>query len=99
MNKTVASTADAVRDIVSGASLAVGGFGVCGVPDVLLDALLDAGSSDLTIYSNNCGIDDYGLGRLLAAGRIRRFIASYVGENAEFARQYLAGVIELELTA
>jgi len=98
MNKTVVSTADAVRDIVSGSSVAVGGFGVCGVPDALLDALLDTGSSDLTIYSNNCGIDDYGLGRLLAAGRIHRFIASYVGENAEFARQYLTGVIELELT-
>jgi len=98
MNKTFASTADAVRDITSGVSLAVGGFGECGVPDVLLDALLEAGSSELTIYSNNCGIDDYGLGRLLAAGRINRFVASYVGENAEFARQYLTGVIELELT-
>ncbi|MFD6195251.1 CoA transferase subunit A [Mycobacteriaceae bacterium NPDC060252] len=98
MNKSVTSAVDAVRDIASGSSLAVGGFGVCGVPDVLLDALLDAGSTNLTVYSNNCGIDDYGLGPLLAAGRIHRFIASYVGENAEFARQYLSGAIELELT-
>jgi 3-oxoacid CoA-transferase subunit A len=92
------SAAEAVSDIPSGASLAVGGFGVCGVPDILIEALLAANRSDLTIYSNNCGLDDYGLGRLLTAGRISRFIASYVGENAEFARQYLTGEIELELT-
>jgi 3-oxoacid CoA-transferase subunit A len=98
MNKWMMSAGEAVSDIPSGASLAVGGFGVCGVPDILIEALLAANRSDLTIYSNNCGIDDYGLGRLLAAGRIRRFIASYVGENAEFARQYLTGEIELELT-
>ena len=98
MNKWMMSAAEAVADIPSGASLAVGGFGVCGVPDILIEALLATSRSDLTVYSNNCGIDDYGLGRLLAAGRIRRFIASYVGENAEFARQYLTGEIELELT-
>ena len=98
MNKWMMSAAEAVSDIPSGASLAVGGFGVCGVPDTLIEALLATSRSHLTVYSNNCGIDDYGLGRLLAAGRIRRFIASYVGENAEFARQYLTGEIELELT-
>jgi 3-oxoacid CoA-transferase subunit A len=98
MNKLMMSAAEAVSDIPSGASLAVGGFGVCGVPDILLEALLAANRRDLTVYSNNCGIDEYGLGRLLAAGQIRRFIASYVGENVEFARQYLTGEIELELT-
>jgi 3-oxoacid CoA-transferase subunit A len=98
MNKLVISAAEAVSDIPSGASLAVGGFGVCGVPDILIEELLAANRRDLTVYSNNCGIDDCGLGRLLAAGRIRRFIASYMGESAEFARQYLTGEIELELT-
>jgi 3-oxoacid CoA-transferase subunit A len=98
VNKVVDSGAEAVADIGSGASLAVGGFGVCGVPDTLLEAILALGSEELIVYSNNCGLDDYGLGRLLANGRIARFVASYVGENAEFARQYLCGEIELELT-
>jgi 3-oxoacid CoA-transferase subunit A len=98
MDKTVASAAAAVADIGSGSSLAVGGFGLCGVPIALIGALLDAGVDDLETVSNNCGVDDAGLGRLLFAKRIRRTTGSYVGENKEFARQYLAGEIEVELT-
>ena len=98
MDKVVSSAADAVADIGSGASLAVGGFGLCGIPSVLIEALLDAGTSDLEAVSNNCGVDDWGLGRLLAERRIRRMISSYVGENREFARQYLSGELEVELT-
>src|SRR5207249_3325076 len=89
---------DAVRDIPDGASLAVGGFGLCGVPHTLIQALYELGSTNLETVSNNCGIDDAGLGVLLGAGRIRRTISSYVGENKEFARQYLQGELELELT-
>jgi 3-oxoacid CoA-transferase subunit A len=98
MDKVVASAAEAVADIPDGARLSVGGFGLCGVPSVLIDALLDAGTIDLEAVSNNGGIDDWGLGLLLTAKRIRRMIASYVGENKEFARQYLAGELEVELT-
>jgi 3-oxoacid CoA-transferase subunit A len=97
LDKVVASAAEAVRDVGHGASLAVGGFGLCGVPVALIDALLAAGASDLEVVSNNCGTDDSGLGVLLRAHRIRRVIGSYVGENKEFARQYLAGEIEVEL--
>ena len=97
MDKTVASAAQAVADIWDGASLAVGGFGLCGIPHSLITALLDQGTTDLETVSNNCGIDDAGLGRLLARQRIRRAVGSYVGENAEFARQYLAGELEVEL--
>ena len=98
MDKVVWSAAEAVADIRSGASLAAGGFGVCGIPSVLIDALLDLGVDDLEVVSNNCGLDDWGLGRLLSAGRIRRMVASYVGENKEFERQYLHGELEVELT-
>jgi 3-oxoacid CoA-transferase subunit A len=84
--------------VPSGASLAVGGFGLCGIPSVLIEALLDAGVTDLEAVSNNCGVDEWGLGRLLFAKRIRRMISSYVGENKEFARQYLSGELEVELT-
>ncbi|MCW2855306.1 MAG: CoA transferase subunit [Marmoricola sp.] len=98
MDKVVYSAAEAVADIPNGASLAVGGFGLCGVPSVLIDAILASGASDLEAASNNCGVDDWGLGLLLAAGRIRRMVASYVGENKEFARQYLSGELEVELT-
>jgi len=94
----MASAAEAVADIGDGASLAVGGFGLCGIPHVLIQALYELGSSGLETVSNNCGVDDAGLGVLLAAGRIRRTVGSYVGENREFARQYLAGELELELT-
>src|SRR5574338_1167314 len=97
MDKTH-SAADAVADIPSGSSLAVGGFGVCGIPAVLIDALRDRGVDQLEVISNNAGIDGVGLGRLLSAHRLRRVVASYVGENAEFARQYLQGELELELT-
>ncbi|NYG54448.1 3-oxoacid CoA-transferase subunit A [Nocardioides perillae] len=98
MDKVVASAAEAVADVPDGATLAVGGFGLCGIPSVLIEALLAQGARDLEAVSNNCGVDDWGLGRLLAAKRIRRMVSSYVGENKEFARQYLAGELEVELT-
>jgi 3-oxoacid CoA-transferase subunit A len=98
MDKVVASAALAVADIPDGASLAVGGFGLCGIPSALIAALLDAGTTDLEAVSNNCGVDDWGLGLLLRAKRIRRMVASYVGENKEFERQYLHGELEVELT-
>lgn len=79
-------------------TLAVGGFGLCGVPTVLIEEVLRAGTGELEIVSNNAGVDDWGLGVLLSAGRIRRIIGSYVGENKEFARQYLGGELEVELT-
>ncbi|MBH0117848.1 CoA transferase subunit A [Salinibacterium sp. NG253] len=98
IDKTVGSAAEAVADIPSGASLAVGGFGLCGNPMVLIQALLESGSDDLSIVSNNCGVDDWGLGVLLAARRIRKMTSSYVGENKEFERQFLTGELEVELT-
>lgn len=98
MDKVVASAAQAVADIPSGATLAVGGFGLCGVPSVLIDALLASGVDQLQAVSNNCGVDEWGLGRLLMEKRLRRMISSYVGENKEFARQYLSGELEVELT-
>lgn len=98
LDKTVGSAAEAVTDIASGSSLAVGGFGLAGIPWFLIEALLDQGAGNLTIVSNNCGVDGGGLGLLLEAHRIRRVIASYVGENKEFARQYLAGELTVELT-
>ncbi|USQ86370.1 CoA transferase subunit A [Streptomyces phaeoluteigriseus] len=97
MNKVRASAAEAVADIGEGASLAVGGFGLSGVPDVLIRALHAQGAGGLKVVSNNCGVDGRGLGVLLAAGRIARVTGSYVGENKEFARQYLAGELEVEL--
>jgi 3-oxoacid CoA-transferase subunit A len=96
--KVVASAAEAVADVASGSSLAVGGFGLSGIPDALIEALAEQGADDLVVYSNNCGVDGHGLGILLERGRIRRVVASYVGENKEFARQYLAGELEVELT-
>jgi 3-oxoacid CoA-transferase subunit A len=98
MDKTIDSAAAAVASIPSGASVAVGGFGLCGIPSVLIQALLDTGADQLEVISNNAGVDDWGLGLLLRAGRLRRIVASYVGENREFARQYLAGELEVELT-
>lgn len=97
MDKVVELAADAVADIPEGASLAVGGFGLCGIPSVLLAALYEHGAGGLAVVSNNCGVDGLGLGMLLGAGRIARAMGSYVGENKELARQYLAGEIELEL--
>ncbi|MEU9519729.1 CoA transferase subunit A [Streptomyces sp. NPDC048224] len=98
MDKVVESAARAVSDIPDGAVLAVGGFGLCGIPSTLIGALVDADATGLRVVSNNCGVDDWGLGLLLAAGRIARMTSSYVGENKEFARRYLAGELEVELT-
>ncbi|MBU1586860.1 MAG: CoA transferase subunit A [Actinobacteria bacterium] len=98
MDKTVSSAAEAVADIPDGSTLAVGGFGLVGVPISLIRALLEQGASGLEVVSNNCGVDGWGLGVLLSEGRIRRIIASYIGENKEFARQYLGGEVEVELT-
>jgi 3-oxoacid CoA-transferase subunit A len=98
MDKLIGSAAEAVSDIPWGSTIAVGGFGLCGIPSVLIEALLAAGVGELEAVSNNAGVDDWGLGRLLAAGRLRRIIASYVGENKEFARRYLGGELEVELT-
>ena len=98
MDKTFTSAAAAVADIPDGATLAVGGFGLVGVPIVLIRALLDRGTTDLRVVSNNCGVDGWGLGELLREGRISRVIASYIGENKDFARRYLGGELEVELT-
>src|SRR5215211_6947302 len=98
MDKVVGSAREAVADIGSGSSLAVGGFGLCGVPSVLISALLESGVGQLEVVSNNCGVDGWGLGQLLVTHQIRRMVSSYVGENKEFARQYLAGELEVELT-
>jgi 3-oxoacid CoA-transferase subunit A len=98
MDKTYDSPQAAVDDIGDGASLAVGGFGLCGNPMELIRALHDKGSSGLSIVSNNCGVDDWGLGILLADKRIAKMTSSYVGENKEFARQFLSGELEVELT-
>ncbi len=97
MNKVLASCVQAVADIPSGASLAVGGFGLNGIPHNLIQALLEQGATELVTVSNNCGVDAWGLGVLLDAKRIRRTTGSYVGENKEFERQYLSGELEVEL--
>ncbi len=98
IDKHWASPAEAVADIGDGSSLAVGGFGLSGNPIALIDALLAQGTTGLSVVSNNCGVDDWGLGVLLGAGRIRKMTSSYVGENKEFERQFLSGELELELT-
>ncbi|MEE2058602.1 CoA transferase subunit A [Rhodococcus artemisiae] len=98
MDKVVASAAEAVADIPDGVTIAVGGFGLVGIPEILINALLEQGATDLETVSNNCGTDGFGLGLLLEKGRIRRTISSYVGANKEFARQYLSGELEVELT-
>ena len=98
MDKVVATPADAVAGITDGDTLSVGGFGLCGIPSVLIAELHRRGVRDLEVVSNNCGVDDWGLGILLAARQIRRMVSSYVGENKEFARQYLEGELEVELT-
>ncbi|CAO1371534.1 unnamed protein product [Diamesa serratosioi] len=96
--KVYSSARAAVADIPHGGRILVGGFGLCGIPENLIQALLDNGTKDLTVISNNAGVDNFGLGILLKDKRIKRMIASYVGENAEFERQYLSGELELELT-
>ena len=97
MNKVRASAAEALQGIRDGASIAAGGFGLCGIPETCIQALRELGVRDLTIASNNCGVDDFGLGLLLANRQIRKMISSYVGENKEFERQLMAKEIEVEL--
>jgi 3-oxoacid CoA-transferase subunit A len=94
--KVRTSIEEALNDIQDGATIMVGGFGLVGIPEKLIEGLLRKGSKNLTIISNNCGVDDYALGTLLASRQIRKMIASYVGENREFERQFLAGELELE---
>ena len=99
MNKIYPSAKAALDGIVKdGQLMAVGGFGLCGIPEALIDALVASGVKDLTVISNNAGVDDFGLGKLLQTRQIRKMISSYVGENKEFERQYLAGELELEFT-
>lgn len=99
MNKLYSTADDALQGLVEdGMTLAVGGFGLCGIPEALIAALRDTGKRDLTVISNNAGVDGFGLGQLLATRQIRKMISSYVGENKEFERQYLAGELELEFT-
>jgi 3-oxoacid CoA-transferase subunit A len=99
MNKIYPSAAAALEGIVKdGQLLAVGGFGLCGIPEALIDALRDSGAKNLTVISNNAGVDGFGLGKLLVTRQIRKMISSYVGENKEFERQYLAGELELDFT-
>ena len=97
IDKVVASADEAVHDVPDGATLVVGGFGLCGIPENLIAALVRRGVKDLTIVSNNCGVDDWGLGLLLRTRQIRKMVSSYVGENAEFERQFLSGELEVEL--
>ena len=99
MNKIFPSAAAALQGIVhDGQLLAVGGFGLCGIPEALIQALRDSGARDLTVISNNAGVDGFGLGKLLETRQISKMISSYVGENKEFERQYLAGELQLEFT-
>ncbi|HEY1777148.1 MAG TPA: CoA transferase subunit A [Solirubrobacteraceae bacterium] len=95
--KVAASFAEAVADVDDGATLIVGGFGLCGVPEKSIAALVEKGCRQLTVVSNNCGVDDFGLGLLLANGQIAKMVASYVGENSIFERLYMSGELEVEL--
>src|SRR5512132_3530335 len=96
INKVIASADEAIRDIPDGATLVVGGFGLCGIPENLINALVKKKVKNLTCVSNNAGVDDWGLGLLLQTKQIRKMVSSYVGENAEFERQFLAGELEVE---
>jgi 3-oxoacid CoA-transferase subunit A len=99
VNKIYSSAESALQGLVEdGMTLAVGGFGLCGIPEALIAALRDTGKRELTVISNNAGVDGFGLGQLLTTRQIRKMISSYVGENKEFERQYLAGELELEFT-
>jgi len=99
MNKLYPSAASALADVArDGQTVAVGGFGLCGIPEALIAALRDSGAKNLTCVSNNAGVDGFGLGLLLATRQVRKMISSYVGENKEFERQYLSGELELEFT-
>ncbi|MBP6664414.1 MAG: CoA transferase subunit A [Chitinophagales bacterium] len=97
MNKIVANADEAIRDIQSGATIMLGGFGLCGIPENCIAALVRKGINNLTCISNNAGVDDFGLGFLLHTRQIKKMISSYVGENAEFERQVLAGELEIDL--
>ncbi|HEX7139556.1 MAG TPA: CoA transferase subunit A [Vicinamibacterales bacterium] len=97
MNKVVASAADAVALVPDGATIMMGGFGLCGIPENLIAALHGRGTTGLTLVSNNAGVDDFGIGVLLRARQVRKMIATYVGENKEFERQFLTGELEVEL--
>jgi 3-oxoacid CoA-transferase subunit A len=97
LDKVVASADEAVSDVREGATLVVGGFGLCGIPENLIAALVRRGVGKLTVVSNNCGVDDWGLGLLLRNRQIRKMVSSYVGENGEFERQFLSGELEVEL--
>jgi 3-oxoacid CoA-transferase subunit A len=97
MNKVVANAADAVKDIHDGAVLMLGGFGLCGIPENCITALIAKGIKDITCISNNAGIDDFGIGLMLQKKQVKKMISSYVGENAEFERQMLSGELEVEL--
>ena len=97
MSKVIASAAEAVALVPDGATIMMGGFGVCGLPENLIDALHDRGTRDLTIISNNAGLDGFGIGRMLVTHQVRKMISSYVGENKEFERQFLSGELDVEL--
>lgn len=97
MNKVYASAAEAIADIPDSTTIHVGGFGLCGIPEVLIAALRDSGTKDITAISNNAGVDDFGLGLLLQTRQIRKMISTYVGENKTFERQFLDGELELDL--
>ena len=97
MKKVYGSASEALDGLLhDGMLIAAGGFGLCGIPELLIDALVESGVKDLTVASNNAGVDDFGLGKLLATRQIKKMMSSYVGENAEFMRQYLSGELELE---
>src|SRR5438874_9954319 len=97
MNKVLASAADAAAMIPEGATILMGGFGLCGIPETLIAALRTRGTRDLTVISNNAGVDDFGIGVLLRARQVRKMISTYVGENKEFERQFLTGELDVEL--
>lgn len=97
MNKVVANADEAIKDIESGAVIMLGGFGLCGIPENCIKAIVKKGITNLTCISNNAGVDDFGIGRLLQKKQVKKMIASYVGENAEFERQLLSGEMEVEL--
>ncbi len=96
--KLMSSFNEAVKDITDGSTLIVGGFGLCGIPELTIQALVEQGTKELTVVSNNCGVDDWGLGLLLKNHQIKKMVSSYVGENKTFEQQYLSGELEVELT-
>src|ERR1700743_2366475 len=97
MNKVVSGADEAIRDIADGMTLMLGGFGLCGLPEKCIAALVKKGVKDLTCISNNAGVDDFGIGLMLKQRQVRKMVSSYVGENAEFERQLLSGELEVEL--